>query len=79
MRSLRNGAVLLAILGAAGWVTYTYLLSDEAKSGIHKAAQEVKSAYEHVSDIIRDAQGSYVKEDLPNRRRTAEQWESLGF
>lgn len=43
------------------------------------AAQEAKSAYQRISEIVRDAQGSYVKEDLPNRRQTEAQWAKLGY
>ena len=43
------------------------------------AAQEVKSTYQRISDMVSEAQGSYVKEDLPNRRQTEAQWSNLGY
>lgn len=43
------------------------------------AAQEAKSEYQRISEIVSDAQGSYVKEDLPNRRQTEAQWTKLGY
>lgn len=79
MRRVRNAIVLLALLGTAGWLSYRYLLSDEAKKGLHDAARDVKDAYEHIAEVMRAAQGTYVKEDLPNRRQTEAQWEELGL
>ncbi len=43
------------------------------------AAQEVKSAYQRISEMVSEVQGSYVKEDLPNRRQTEAQWAKLGY
>lgn len=71
--------VLIGLVGAAGWFAYNHLLSEEAKKGMKDAAQEAKSAYQRISEIVSDAQGSYVKEDLPNRRQTETQWTKLGY
>ena len=71
--------VLIGLVGAAGWFVYSHLLSEEAKKGMKDAAQEAKSAYQRISDMVSDAQGSYVKEDLPNRRQTEAQWAKLGY
>ncbi len=79
MRRIRNAIVLIGLVGAAGWFAYSHLLSEEAKKGMKDAAQEAKSAYQRISEIVRDAQGSYVKEDLPNRRQTEAQWAKLGY
>ena len=79
MRRMRNAIVLIGLVGAAGWFAYRHLLSDEAKKGMKDAAQEVKSAYQRISDMVSEAQGSYVKEDLPNRRQTEAQWSNLGY
>lgn len=79
MRRIRNAIVLIGLIGAAGWFAYSHLLSEEAKKGMKDAAQEAKSAYQRISEIVRDAQGSYVKEDLPNRRQTEAQWAKLGY
>lgn len=79
MRRIRNAIVLIGLIGAAGWFAYSHLLSEEAKKGMKDAAQEAKSAYQRISEIVRDAQGSYVKEDLPNRRQTEAQWAKLRY
>lgn len=79
MRRIRNAIVLIGLVGAAGWFAYSHLISEEAKKGMKDAAQEAKSAYQRISEIVRDAQGSYVKEDLPNRRQTEAQWAKLGY
>lgn len=79
MRRIRNAIVLIGLVGAAGWFAYSHLLSEEAKKGMKDAAQEAKSAYQRISDMVSDAQGSYVKEDLPNRRQTEAQWAKLGY
>ena len=79
MRHMRNAFVLIGLAGVAGWLAYRYLLSEEAKKGMNDAAREVKSAYQRISDVIKDAQGTYVKENLPNRKQTEAQWEALGF
>lgn len=46
---------------------------------MNDAAREVKSAYQRISDVVKEAQGTYVREDLPNRKQTEAQWEALGF
>lgn len=79
MRGIRNAIVLIGLVGAVGWFAYSHLLSEEAKKGMKDAAQEAKSAYQRISEIVSDAQGSYVKEDLPNRRQTEAQWAKLGY
>lgn len=79
MRRIRNAIVLIGLVGAAGWFAYSHLLSEEAKKGMKDAAQEVKSAYQRISEMVSEAQGSYVKEDLPNRRQTEAQWTKLGY
>ena len=79
MRRIGNAIVLIGLVGAAGWFAYSHLLSEEAKKGMKDAAQEAKSAYQRISEIVSDAQGSYVKEDLPNRRQTEAQWAKLGY
>lgn len=79
MGRIRNAIVLIGLVGAAGWFAYSHLLSEEAKKGMKDAAQEAKSAYQRISEIVSDAQGSYVKEDLPNRRQTEAQWAKLGY
>lgn len=79
MKQMRNAIVLIGLAGVAGWLAYRYLLSDEAKKGINDAAREVKSAYQRISDVVKEAQGTYVKEDLSNRKQTEAQWEALGF
>lgn len=79
MRRIRNAIVLIGLVGAAGWFAYSHLLSEEAKKGMKDAAQEVKSAYQRISEMVSEVQGSYVKEDLPNRRQTEAQWAKLGY
>lgn len=79
MGRIRNAIVLIGLVGAAGWFAYSHLLSEEAKKGMKDAAQEAKSAYQRISEIVSDAQGSYVKEDLPNRKQTEAQWAKLGY
>lgn len=79
MRRIRNAIVLIGLVGAAGWFAYSHLLSEEAKKGMKDAAQEVKSAYQRICEMVGEAQGSYVKEDLPNRRQTEAQWAKLGY
>lgn len=79
MRRIRNAIVLIGLVGASGWFAYSHLLSEEAKKGMKDAAQEVKSAYQRISEMVSEAQGSYVKEDLPNRRQTEAQWAKLGY
>ena len=79
MGRIRNAIVLIGLVGAAGWFAYSHLLSEEAQKGMKDAAQEAKSAYQRISEIVSDAQGSYVKEDLPNRRQTEAQWTKLGY
>ncbi|MGQ5426764.1 hypothetical protein ACULPM_06980 [Thermophilibacter sp. ZX-H3] len=79
MKQMRNAIVLIGLAGVAGWLAYRYLLSDEAKKGMNDATREVKSAYQRISDVVKEAQGTYVKENLPNRKQTEAQWEALGF
>lgn len=81
MRRLLNRAITLGVLTAAGYVLYTYGLSDAAKTGIKNAARSVKRAYEQVSETVAAAQGQVMPDEgpLPNQQSTAQQWESLGF
>lgn len=71
-------AGMLAI-GAA--YLYKFCLSDEAKSKLKLAATSVKSSYDRISQIIKDAQGVTMKDEspLPNAQSTAAQWHALGF
>ncbi|MBM6774450.1 hypothetical protein [Olsenella profusa] len=72
--------ILITGVTAVGYVTYRVLLTDSARESLRAGVKATKDAFQKISEAVSDAQGSVMEEDeLPNRVRTREQWEFLGF
>lgn len=77
----KTAIISLAALVAGSYVLYEFGLRDDAKAKIEELAQGIKSGYQRISDVLNEMQG-YVADDpgdLPNVKRTREQWEQLGY
>ena len=80
VRKLRTTLTVAALAAGTVYLAYRLLLSDEAKESIKNGALAVNDAVERMCKVIDDAQGSVMEEDvLPNRQRTEQQWDALGF
>lgn len=81
MKKVRNLLVLAALMGGGAYVTYTYVLNDQAKEGVKGAARAIKRAYGRLSMMADASKGQIMDDDQPlaNVQATAKQWESMGF
>lgn len=80
VRKLRTTLTIATLAAGTVYLAYRLLLSDEAKESIKSGARTVNDAVERMCKLIDDAQGSVMEEDvLPNRQRTEQQWDALGF
>lgn len=72
--------VITGSLVGAGYVLYRYMLSDEAKSAVKTAAQSMKQAYESISDLMAQAYGHVVEEEVTDHQREIRsKWDALGI
>ena len=73
--------IFAGIMTGMGALAYRALLNEEARDSI----KELKETFRESKDIIRDKveeiRGQIMDEDelSDNRKRTQEQWESLGY
>ena len=80
VRKLRTTLTVAALAAGTVYLAYRLLLSDEAKESIKNGARAVNDAVERMCKVVDDTQGSVMEEDvLPNRQRTEQQWDALGF
>lgn len=81
MRKIKNLLVLAALLGGGAYVTYAYVLNDQAKEGVRGAARAIGRAYGKLSAMADASKGQVMDDDQPlaNVQATAKQWESIGF
>ena len=56
------------------------MLSDEAKNAVKTAAQSMKQAYESISDLMAQAYGHVVEEEVTDHQREIRsKWDALGI
>lgn len=68
---------MLVVVGAGVFV-YRALLTDEARQSLKRGAQAVKNTVETVNEALSEKQ-NIDKDELPNWKRTQEQWDALGI
>lgn len=81
LRRLRNDAIMLVVLCAAGYVAYQVLLDDEAKDGIKSLVYTVRDSYQQMSNLVNDHIGTIMDEDvvIQNKSQIMNAWADLGF
>lgn len=78
MRRLRTMLIMAALAAGAGVAAYRLLLTDEARASLRRSASQVKDTVETLNDKLGEKQNIDV-DSLPNRQRTNEMWDALGY
>lgn len=78
MRRLRTMLILAALTAGAGVAAYQILLTEEARASLRRSANQVKDTVETLNDKLGEKQNIDV-DSLPNRQRTNEMWDALGY
>lgn len=76
--SVKRTAVIMLVAVGAGVLVYRALLTDEARQSLKRGAQAVKNTVETVNEALSEKQ-NIDKDELPNWKRTQEQWDALGI
>lgn len=76
--SIKRTAVLMLVAVGASVFVYRALLTDEARQSLKRGAQAVKNTVEKVNEALSEKQ-NIDKDELPNWKRTQEQWDALGI
>ena len=81
LKRLRNDAIALVVLCAAGYVAYQVLLDDEAKEGVKSLVMTVTDSYQQLSNLVNDHIGTIMDEDVvvQNKAQIMNAWADLGF
>lgn len=81
LKRLRNDAIALVVLCAAGYVAYQVLLDDEAKEGVKSLVRTVTDSYQQLSNLVNDHIGTIMDEDVvvQNKAQIMNAWVDLGF
>lgn len=78
MKRLRGAVVLAASVAVLGVAVYRIMLTDEAREAMRRSASQVRDTVETLNDKLGEKQNVDI-ESLPNRQRTEEMWEALGY
>ena len=78
MRRLRTMLILAALTAGAGVAAYQILLTEEARASLRRSASQVKDTVETLNDKLGEHQNIDI-DSLPNRQRTNEMWDALGY
>ena len=78
MKRLRGAVVLAASVAVLGVTAYRIMLTDEAREAMRRSASQVRDTVETLNDKLGEKQNIDI-ESLPNRQRTEEMWEALGY
>ena len=81
LKRMRNDAILLCVLCAAGFIAYQVLLDDEAKEGLASLVDTVTDSYNQLTDMVNEHIGTIMDEEAvaQNRQQIKEAWADLGF
>lgn len=81
LKRMRNDAIALVVLCAAGYVAYQVLLDDEAKEGVKSLVRTVTDSYQQLSNLVNDHIGTIMDEDVvvQNKTQIMNAWADLGF
>lgn len=78
----RPVAKLVAVGAVCGmaYAAYRLLLTPAAREDLRESARSVSDAVRRLDDLVSERRGMVMEEDeLPNRRKTEQQWEALGY
>lgn len=78
MRRLRTMLIMAALAAGAGVAAYRLLLTDEARASLRRSASQVKDTVETLNNKLGEHQNIDI-DSLPNRQRTNEMWDALGY
>lgn len=78
MRRMRTMLILTALAAGAGVAAYRVLLTEEARASLRRSASQVKDTVETLNDKLGEHQNIDI-DSLPNRQRTNEMWDALGY
>lgn len=78
MKRLRGAVVLAASVAVLGVAAYRIMLTDEAREAMRRSASQVRDTVETLNDKLGEKLNIDI-ESLPNRQRTEEMWEALGY
>ena len=78
MKRLRGAVVLAASVAVLGVAAYRIMLTDEAREAMRRSASQVRDTVETLNEKLGEKQNVDI-ESLPNRQRTEEMWEALGY
>lgn len=78
MKRLRGAVVLAASVAVLGVAAYRIMLTDEAREAMRRSASQVRDTVETLNNKLGEKQNVDI-ESLPNRQRTVEMWEALGY
>lgn len=81
IKKIRNDAIMLVVICAAGYVAYQVLLDDEAKAGIRSLCSTVVDSYTRLTNIVNDHIGTIMDEEaaIQNREQIKNAWADLGY
>ena len=81
IKRMRNDAILLAVLCAAGYVAYQVLLDDQAKQGIKDMTRTVVDSYVSLTNLVNDHIGTIMDEEtvVQNKLNIKQTWADLGY
>lgn len=80
-RRIRNDAIMLVVLCAAGYIAYQVLLDDEAKESVNALVHTVSDSYNQLTSLVNEHIGTIMDEDvvIQNRQDIRNAWRDLGY
>lgn len=81
LKRVRNDAIMLVVLCAAGYIAYQVLLDDKAKQGISSLVKTVGDSYDKLTGLVDEHIGTIMDEEVvaQNREHIKNAWADLGF
>lgn len=81
VKRVRNDAIMMVLLCAAGYVAYQVLLDDNAKQGIKDMTKTVVDSYVSITDMVNEHIGTIMDEEtvVQNKMNIKQAWADLGF
>lgn len=78
---IKNFLIGSIVVAGTGYLVYSRLLSDNAKSEVNKMAHSVSVSYTRISELVESMTGQVIEDPsmLPNVQVTKKQWEQLGY
>lgn len=81
VKRVRNDAIMMVLLCAAGYVAYQVLLDDNAKQGIKDMTKTVVDSYVSITDMVNEHIGTIMDEEtvVQNKMNIKQAWADLGY